>query len=194
LTGTYRQGLDIFGASHVGDDLLSRDGASPGFSVLDVWFTRYQTLSDAWSFKLAAASQTASGPLFTSQLFYLGGASFGRGYGGAEISGDNGLAGSFELRFDQNLNLRYLTGYQLYSFVDAGAVWNDGFRISDGLALTSAGGGLRVFLRDDLRADIGVAFPLSYRAPDNERRSARLLFSLSSALKLYPERSPARCL
>ena len=187
FTATYRQGLDIFGASHFGDGLLSRDGASADFSVLDVWFTRYQTLSDAWSFKLAAASQTASGPLFTSQQFYLGGSAFGRGYGSAAISGDNGIAGSFELRFDQKLTSLYLTGYQLYSFFDAGAVWNDGFRINDGLALTSAGAGVRFFLRDDLRADIGVAFPLSYRAPDNERRSARLLFSLSKALKLCPE-------
>ena len=191
---TYRQGLDIFGASHFGDDLLSRDGASASFSVLDVWFTRYQTLSDAWSFKLAAASQTASGPLFTSQQFYLGGAAFGRGYGGAAISGDNGLAGSFELRFDQKLNFLDLTSYQLYSFFDAGAVWNDGFRINDGLALTAAGAGVRVFLRDDLRADIGVAFPLSYRAPDNERRSARLLFSLSKPLQVCPERSRSGCL
>ena len=194
FTATYRRGLDIFGASHFGDDLLSRDGASAGFSVLDFWFTRYQTLSDAWSFRLAGASQTASGPLFTSQQFYLGGAAFGRGYGSATVSADNGLAGSFELRFDQKLNSLSLTGYQLYSFVDAGAAWNDGFRINDGLALTSAGGGIRFFLREDLRADIGVAFPLSYRAPDNERRSARLLFSLSNALKLCPGRGQALCL
>jgi len=33
---------------------------------------------------------------------------------------------------------------------------------------------------------------LSYRAPDNEPRNARLLFSLSNALKLCPERG--RCL
>ncbi len=191
---TYRQGLDIFGASHFGDDLLSRDGASSSFSVLNAWFTRYQTLSDAWSFKLAAASQSASGPLFTSQQFYLGGAAFGRGYGSATTSGDNGVAGSFELRFDQKLNFHYLTGYQLYGFVEAGAAWNDGFRINDGLALTSAGGGVRVFLGDDLRADLGVAFPLSYRAPDNEARSATLMFSLSSALKLCPERGQGRCL
>ena len=65
-TLTYRQGLDIFGASHVDDDLLSRDGAASNFSVLNIWFTRYQTLNDAWSLKLAAASQTASRPLFTS--------------------------------------------------------------------------------------------------------------------------------
>jgi hemolysin activation/secretion protein len=194
FTLAYRQGLDIFGASQFGDDLVSHDGAAPNFSVLDFWFARYQTLSNAWSVKLAAAGQIASGPLFTSQQFYLGGANFGRGYGSAEISGDNGIAGSLELRFDQTLSYRYLSGYQLYSFLDAGAVWNDGFSISDGLSLTSAGGGVRFFLWDGLQADIGVAFPLGYRAPDNEWRSARLLFSLSSALKLCPERGRGNCL
>ena len=194
VTLTYRQGLDIFGASRFGDDWLSHDGAAANFSVLDFWFTRYQTLADNWSVKVAAAGQLASGPLFLSQQFYLGGLAFGRGYGSAEISGDNGIAGSFELRFDQKLNYRYWSGYQLYSFVDAGAAWNDGFGINDGLALTSAGGGVRFFLWDSLQADIGVAFPLSYRAPDNEPRSARFLFSLSSALKLCPQRGQGRCL
>lgn len=193
-TLTYRQGLDIFGASHFDDDLLSRDGAASNFSVLNLWFTRYQTLNDAWSLKLSAASQTASRPLFISQQFYLGGAAFGRGYGAAEISGDNGLAGSLELRFDQKLNFRYRTGYQLYAFGDAGAVWNDGYRLSDGLSLTSAGAGVRFFLPDDLQADLGVAVPLSYRAPDNERRSPRFLFTLSSAFRLCPERGRGGCL
>ncbi|MET4212345.1 POTRA domain-containing protein [Bradyrhizobium sp. LA2.1] len=193
-TLTYRQGLDIFGASHFDDDLLSRDGAASNFSVLNLWFTRYQALNDAWSLKLSAASQTASRPLFISQQFYLGGAAFGRGYGAAEISGDNGLAGSLELRFDQKLNFRYWTGYQLYAFGDAGAVWNDGYRLSDGLSLTSAGAGVRFFLPDDLQADLGVAVPLSYRAPDNERRSPRFLFTLSSAFRLCPERGLGGCL
>lgn len=194
LTLGYRQGLDIFGASHFYDDLLSRDGASSNFSVLNFWFTRYQTLTDAWSIKLSGAGQTASRPLFTSQQFYLGGAAFGRGYGAAEISGDNGLAGSFELRFDHKLSFRYWSGYQFYGFADAGAVWNDGYRLTDGLSLTSAGAGVRLFLRDDLQADFGVAFPLSYRAPDNERRNPRFLFTLSSALRLYPERGKGHCL
>jgi hemolysin activation/secretion protein len=193
-TVTFRQGLDVFGASHFDDDLLSRDGASSNFSVLNLWFTRYQTITDALSLKLSAASQTASRPLFTSQQFYLGGAAFGRGYGAAEISGDNGLAGSLELRFDQKLNFRYWSGYQLYAFGDAGAVWNDGYRLSDGLALTSAGAGVRFFLWDDLQADLGVAVPLSYRAPDNERRSPRFLFTLSSAFRLCPERGRGGCL
>ncbi|MEW6150701.1 MAG: ShlB/FhaC/HecB family hemolysin secretion/activation protein [Bradyrhizobium sp.] len=193
-TASFRQGLDIFGASHFDDDLLSRAGASSNFSVLSLWFTRHQTLNDAWSIKVSAASQTASRPLFTSQQFYLGGAAFGRGHGAAEISGDNGLAGTIELRFDQKLNFRYWTGYQLYAFGDAGAVWNHGYRLSDGLSLTSAGAGVRFFLPDDLHADLGVAVPLSYRAPDNERRSPRFLFTLSSAFRLCPERGKAGCL
>jgi hemolysin activation/secretion protein len=194
LTANYRQGLDILGASHRGDDDLSRDGASGKFSALNFWVTRYQTLTDAWSLKLAAAGQTASGPLFTSQQFYLGGIAFGRGYGSAEISGDNGLAGSVELRFDQKTNLQYLSGYQIYGFVDSGVAWNDGYRLSDGLSLTSAGGGVRFFLADGLQADIGAAAPLTYRAPDNPARGARVLFSLTSVLKLCPVRATTRCL
>jgi hemolysin activation/secretion protein len=193
-TLTYRQGLDILGASHFGDDFVSRYGARADFSVLNFYYTRYQTLAGPWSAKLSMASQTASGPLFTSQQFYLGGAAFGRGYGAAELSGDNGVAGSFELRFDQKPNWRYLSGIQLYAFTDSGLVWNDGYHPWDGLSLTSAGGGIRFFLWDDLQADIGVAFPLTYSAPDNQRRRARLLFSLSNALKLCPERGQGRSL
>ncbi len=192
-TLTYRQGLDIFGASHI-DDFTSRDGANANFSVLNFAYTRYQELTGPWSAKLSMASQTASGPLFTSQQFYLGGNAFGRGYGTAEISGDNGVAGSFELRFDQQTHFSYLSRLQFYAFSDSGVVWNDGYHPWDGLSLISAGGGIRFFFGDDLQADIAVAFPLSYRSPDNSERSARLLFSISNALKLCPERGQGRCL
>jgi hemolysin activation/secretion protein len=140
------------------------------------------------------ASQTASSPLLTSQQFYLGGAAFGRGYGTAEISGDNGVAGSFELRFDQQANLSYLSRLQFYAFTDSGVVWNDGYHPWDGLSLISVGGGVRFFFSEDMQADIAVAFPLSYRAPDNSERSARVLFSVSNALKLCPERGQGHCL
>ena len=110
------------------------------------------------------------------------------------LSGDNGIAGTVELRFDQKANSQYLSGYQFYGFVDTGLAWNDGYRPSDGLSLTSAGGGIRFFLNEGLQADIGAAAPLSYRAPDNPGRGARVLFSLTSALKLCPVRTHTRCL
>ena len=193
LTVNWRQGLDILGASDKSDPWTSVWGASPKFSALNFWFTRYQSLTDAWSLKLASAGQMASGPMFLSQQFYLGGLAFGRGYGAAEISGDNGVAGSLELRFDHKLNYRYWTGFQLYSFVDSGLVWWDGVRPSDGTALTSAGGGVRLFLGGDLQADLGVAVPLGYRAPDNWERHPRFLFTLSNAIRACPERAATRC-
>ena len=130
LTLTYRQGLDIFGASHFDDDLLSRDGAASEILGAEFLVHALPDPQRRLVAQAAAASQTASRPLFISQQFYLGGLAFGRGYGAAEISGDNGLAGSLELRFDQKLNFRYWTGYQLYAFGDAGAVWNDGYRLA----------------------------------------------------------------
>ncbi len=194
LTMNWRQGLDVLGASGNRDPWASVWGASPNFSALTYWYTRYQTLNDAWSVKLASAGQLASGPMYLSQQFYLGGIAFGRGYGAAQISGDNGIAGSFELRFDHKLNYKYFTGFQLYSFVDSGLVWWDGLSPSDGTALTSAGGGVRLFLGGDLQADLGVAVPLGYRAPDNWARHPRFLFTLSNAFRLCPERAATRCL
>ena len=194
LTVNWRQGLDVLGASDKSDPFISVWGASPKFSALNFWFTRYQILNDAWSVKLASAGQMASGPMYLSQQFYLGGLAFGRGYGAAEISGDNGIAGSLEVRFYQKLNYKYWSGFQLYSFVDSGLVWWDGLRPSDGTALTAVGGGVRLFLGGDLQADLGVAVPLGYRAPDNWARHPRFLFTLSNAFRLCPERAATRCL
>jgi hemolysin activation/secretion protein len=194
LTVNWRQGLDILGASDKSDGWTSVWGSSPKFSAMNFWFTRYQALNDSFSLKLASAGQIASGPMYLSQQFYLGGIAFGRGYGAAEISGDNGIAGSLELRYDQKLNYKYWTGFQLYSFVDSGLVWWDGWRPSDGTTLTSAGGGVRLFLGGDLQADLGVAVPLGYRAPDNWARHPRFLFTLSNAFRLCPERAATRCL
>jgi hypothetical protein len=43
---------------------------------------------------------------------------------------------------------------------------------------------VRFFLTNDMQADIDFAAPLSYRAPDNTARDVRVLFSLTTALKL----------
>ena len=59
------------------------------------------------------------GSTFYVATIYLGGLAFGRGYGHAEISGDNGLGGTVKVRFDQQTNLKYLTGYQVYSLTVA---------------------------------------------------------------------------
>jgi hemolysin activation/secretion protein len=195
LSLSWRQGMDVFGASRPNDPDVSRVGAAPTFSAVTGWVSRVQTFNDAWSAKVSAAGQWASGPLYTSQQFYLGGASFGRGYGSAEISGDNALAGSAELRFDQSVpNTPWMRGFQIYAFAETGAVWNVGYKLTEGLSLTSAGGGVRFFLADNLTLDLGAAVPLTFRAPDNVDRHPRLLLTLSNSLRLCPERPGLKCL
>ncbi len=142
--------------------------------------------------KVATAGQLASTTLLQSQEFYLGGPVFGRGYYGGEVSGDNGIAGALELRFDHALSYDWLTGYQLYGFVDRGTVWNVGFA-SERITLSSAGAGVRLHFPADLEADAGIAVPLDYRALDNESRDPHVYFSLSKSFKLCPDRTRLHC-
>jgi hemolysin activation/secretion protein len=184
LTLTLRKGLDVLGASKVNDEGLSRYGGSAQAATVNLQYARYQSLANDWSVKIAGAGQFASTQLLTSQQFYLGGVSFGRGYGNAEISGDNAMAGSVELRFDGTLSFGYLRGYQIYGFAETGVAWNVGYQYTDGLSLASAGGGIRLFLAENLQADFGVGVPLSYRPFDNINRNPRFLFSISNAFRL----------
>ena len=193
-TVALRQGIDVLGASHKGDAFLSRDNTSANFSLLNFVFARYQKLSDAWSLKISAAGQLASTALLASQQFYLGGMAFGRGYDSGEVSGDNGLAGSLELRFDQVLTNNFLKGYQLYGFIDRGMVWNSGEGIHNNLTLTSVGAGVRLYLSDELQADVAVSAPVDYRSPVNIGRDPRILFSLSKFFAHCPTMVHMRCI
>jgi hemolysin activation/secretion protein len=191
LTVGLRQGLELLGASHQGDAFLSTNGTALA-SIVDFSFTRYQRITDSWSLKFATAGQLASTTLLELQQFYLGGPVFGRGYYGAEVSGDNGVVGALELRYDHALTYDWLTGYQLYGFVDRGTVWNVGFA-SEHITLSSAGAGVRLHFPAELEADAGIAYPLDYHAIDNESRDPHVYFSLSKSFKLCPDRTRLHC-
>jgi hemolysin activation/secretion protein len=193
LTLLGRQGIGAFGASRDGDPMLSRFGASGDFSLIDYTFTRYQKLTDAWSIRGSVTGQWASAPLLLSQQFQLGGAAFGPGY----FSGDHGVAGSAELRFDQDLKGnafdRVLKGYQLYTFVEGGKVWDVDRLPGASASIASVGGGVRFYLGGDTRAGLAVATPVHYRPNDGSVRDLRVMLSLSNVLKLCPERPRAAC-
>ena len=166
--------------------MASREDASPTASIFAYSFIRYQPLTDAWSLKAGVSGQYASGPLLTSQSYFLGSAAFGPGY----FSGDHGYSGTIELRFDQTADLPMLKGYQLYTFLDGGQVWN-----SDGptLSLASAGVGLRALLGEELSASIAVAMPVHYTYRSDEIGRARVLFSISNAFKWCPNAASFYC-
>jgi len=186
---TARQGLTILGASSKDDDLLSRDGASGNFSLLNYSFARLQQFSDVWSVKASVNGQWAGGPLLISQQFYLGDAAYGPGF----YSGDSGVYGYGEMRFDRSVSNDILKGYQLYAFVDKGAVWsfnNDGLVLS----IASAGAGIRFFLAEQWQAGVGFAVPVHAGTTANDVHGVRVLFTLSNSFKLCPQRPQMRCL
>lgn len=188
LSVTGRQGLNIFGVSSKQDLDSSRPGASPNFSLLSFSFSRLQQLSGPWSVKISANGQWAGGPLLISQQFYLGDAGYGPGF----YSGDSGILGYGELRFDQTVSNAVLKAYQVYGFVDKGAVWSfdNGGQV---LSIASAGLGIRFFFADDWQAGLGVALPVRAGTSQNDVNSARFLFTLVKSLQLCPQHANWRC-
>jgi hemolysin activation/secretion protein len=191
VTVAARQGLPILGASMRDDPLISRFDGSGTFSKVTAAYTRYQPLNDIWSVKLSFTGQLASTALLAGEEFYLG-AAFGRGYWGAEISGDSGVGGSLELRYDQTLTYDFLKGYQLYGYVDDTVAWN--FHSGgDVLSLALVGAGVRFYLPYDLQLGVEASYPLDYRTPFEQPRDPRGFFYVTKTFRLCPGSALMRC-
>ena len=180
--GETSQGLAILGASRTDSVRLSRSNGHADFTKLAVTVTRQQALGGAWSAQLGLAGQKANTPLLVSEQFPLGGARFGRAYDPAEIVGDDGMAGSLELRFGRSPQQPWLRSYQVYAFYDLGAVWNMGVAdASRHQSLASAGGGFRFFLPHDVVATLEIARPLTRIVAAEGDKPVRVLTSLSAS-------------
>jgi len=170
------RGLDIIGASDEGDPTLSRDDGDPDFTKLAVDVTRIQKIYGPVQLRAAASGQIARNPLLSSEEFDLGGSQFGRAYDFSELSGDHGLAGSLELRL--NSEETDLGRFQLYSFIDGGAVWQKGSSDSD--ELVSAGAGVRWLLLERLNLGLELAQPINRDVDSTGDRDLRVLFSVAA--------------
>lgn len=187
-----RRGLDIMNASQEGDPLTSRVEGSAEFTSLIAEYVRSQPLVYGLELYTNIAGQYGFEPLLSIEEFDVGSFAFGRGYDPAELTGDHGLGGTAELRFNGELSDlgsvgqwlgRTLPGsYQLYGFYDFGVVWNEDSGAERSESLASAGGGLRLDLADWLRADLGGALPLT-RSPitaDNNEKPLRFLARITA--------------
>jgi len=156
------QGFDFLEASEAGSPTLSRPDGRSDFTKFSGKAVRRQPLSDRIDVELSLLGQFALNPLLSYEEFALGGEVIGRGYDFSEVSGDSGVASSVELRYTQPSTSKWLDRYQLYLFVDAGAVWNRAPGSSykrDTLA--STGAGLRLTSFGTLQASIEGAKPLT---------------------------------
>jgi hemolysin activation/secretion protein len=149
------QGLPIFGATPDGSPNLSQIGARTDFTKLagGARFTR--PLDDGFSVSFATQGQYSFDPLVSGEQVTFGGTQIGRGYDPGAITGDRGIGGSVELRYDQRVSEPPLISLQPYVFYDAAQTWyiHPSASLTD-QSIASAGGGVRFWLEDG--ATLGV--------------------------------------
>ena len=153
------QGIDGLGANKKSDANLSRAGAIPDFTKAELSLSRLQRVNDDWSLQASAMGQIAAGGLYSSEQFGYGGQAFGRAYDSSEITGDQGISGSLELRYSGWSDAEAIR-LQPYVFYDVGQVWNDGIGQSKSDSADSAGIGVRFATDWQQTGNIGVAMPL----------------------------------
>lgn len=164
---TLHKGLDVFDANEDDDPLSSRADGDAEFSKVTLDVTRVQRLPAGLSLLLTATGQYTRDPLLASEEIALGGPSYGRGFETGTVSGDNGWAGSAELRYTPNLPEYVPHGVQFYVFADRGQVWNIDFdQTIDRFDMASAGAGIRANVTDYLFASVELARGLMSPSPD----------------------------
>lgn len=174
-----RQGVDLFDATRAGDPLASRRSGGAIFSKLDIYADWTGPIAGPLSLKVAAEGQVASRALLSSEEMGIGGPRFGRAYDYSERSGDRGIAGIAELRYDiKGAPIKGRTT-QVYAYVDAGTVGNSGTGERGG-SLYSAGGGVRFDISRVFDAGAEIGFPIGADRYETRDRSLRLSFTLSA--------------
>jgi hemolysin activation/secretion protein len=172
------EGLPVPGVTREGAPRSSRSDGDARFVVLGYAAEWTTTLTGLFSVALASEGQLASRPLLATMEIGAGGPFFGRGYDYAERTGDNGILGSGEIRFDlARLTRRIIDRLQVYGSIDGGYVFNLRGGIGGG-GLLSTAAGLRAG-RGKLSAMIEVALPLNADRFDTRHRDARVSFRLS---------------
>lgn len=173
-------GLDAFDASRNGAPRLTNVDARPQFTKVRLDAALTHRFAAGWDASIQLSGQLADGGLSSVEEFGAGGARFGRAYDYSEITGDDGIAGSIELRHTWTDVADWMKSVQVYAFADAAMIWN---RQSDPAAapeadLSSAGLGLRLTPVPGVIATFELAQPLTRDVADTGDRGLRAFVSL----------------
>lgn len=163
----------FLGGLHTVDPLCSRDGAGGLFAILNVDYTRVQSLPKDCFLTLRVAGQATPYKLPTSMQLYIGGVDTVRGYPMAAALGDDGYYANLEFRaplpyirddyIPFSKSKRWKDFFQLVAFVDNGAVAlnGGGENQSHHIMMTGAGAGVRIYAPYRINVAFDVGFPLT---------------------------------
>jgi hemolysin activation/secretion protein len=183
ISANVSQGLPIFGASKTAVGLHSRDGGDFEFTKISFGARYQRPLFGNFSFALSSQGQFSGNRLISGEQIAFGGSQIGRGYDPGAITGDNGIGGSAELRYNWNLAKPPLLSLQPFVFFDAAATWYnnsasspffDPSLTSDNIA--SVGAGVRAALDHGITIGLEVDRTLhAVPGSDNNHEATKLL-------------------
>ena len=175
------RGMDILGSNKNGQIDMSRPGADPTFVKLNAEFQRLQRVTNNVNVLFGFKGQWSDNPLLSSEEFGVGGTIYGRGYDNSEIIGEEGIAGKAEIQWNTPYVIPHIETYQLYSFYDAGRVWNgDAATLADKKeTITSAGFGVRANFNALTEAGLAFAWPLNNTPQSSDDRDPRVYVNVN---------------
>ncbi len=175
------QGVPGLGASDNLSSDLSRKGAYLDFTKLTGLVRYVGYLPNNFSVVLSGQGQFSFVPLINGELISFGGIGIGRGYDPGAITGDRGIGGSAELRYDAVIGSPYLLSAEPYVYFDAGQTWyiQRGAAADPSLIdqhLDSIGGGVRLTLPYNSSLGLEVAQTLHAVTGSDVGREATKFF------------------
>ncbi|MEJ0027113.1 MAG: POTRA domain-containing protein [Rhizomicrobium sp.] len=175
------QGLPILGATANGAPTLSRLGGHTDFTKITGTTRLLLPLFASLSAALNAQGQVAFDRLITGEQVAFGGTQIGRGYDPGAITGDHGLGGSAELRYDVRFADSFIQGLQPYVYADAAETWYMNHTLSlPNQNILSVGGGVRFWLPYNVAGAIeGAHTTHAVPGSDAGKESTKLLLDLA---------------
>jgi hemolysin activation/secretion protein len=144
-----------------------RQYAQPDFMKLNAQAAIDWAIGKFWVARLRAAGQYTKDPLPASEMFALGGDTFGRAFESSYAAGDAGYGASAELAYRWLNGPKFVRGSEAYGFADAGETrYNDRPGIPGrGYRLASAGAGIRADINSKAMVQIEAAKALRDDSP-----------------------------
>ena len=180
-TAAVVQGIPGLGASDNLSTDLSRKGAYIDFTKLTGLVRYVGYLPQGFSVALSGQGQYSFQPLINGELISFGGVGTGRGYDPGAITGDSGIGGSAELRYDAPFANKYVLNAQPYVYFDAGQTWyiQRGAAVDPSLidqSIDSVGGGVRLALPYNASLGLEVAQTLHAVTGSDAHKEATKFF------------------
>ena len=182
VTVDVAQGLPVFGATENNSPSLSRPGAHTDFTKITTTVKRIQTIWGPVNVAITAQGQYAFEPLVAGEQISFGGSQIGRGYDPSAITGDHGVGGSFELRYDARVDQLFIQTVEPYLFFDTAKIWNRLGGNGSGLALHSTGAGIRFALEHNISAGVEYARTLT-AVPGSDSGSVKSKVLFNAAVR-----------